>query len=96
MSKINTEDCFKIHPDAVYTFIDHEAIIISNIDEGLFGLNEIASELLKQLEHSPSSIKTLSKYLLEYYDVNEEQCLSDVKKLIESLLEKHLIIQITQ
>lgn len=90
----NTLELFTINPDVVYTFIDHEAIMISSIDEELFGLNETATEVLKQLESAPSSIKNLSDYILENYVINEEQCTVDITNLIESLLAKGLIMRV--
>lgn len=94
MDEINAIEYFTINPDAVYTFIDHEAIMISSRNEEPFSLNETAAEILKQLEFAPASIKHLSEYILAHYDIDEVQCMIDVKDLITSLLAKQLIIRV--
>lgn len=92
MHEINQIERFTINPEIMYTFIDKETIIISTIDDKMFGLNELATELLKQMEDSAVSIKDLVNYVLNHYEVSEEQCHMDVTTIMESLLADQLII----
>ncbi|MFA6303878.1 MAG: PqqD family protein [Legionella sp.] len=92
MHEINQTERFTINPEIMYTFIDQETIIISTIDDKMFGLNELATELLKQMEDSAVSIHDLVNYVLNHYEVSEEQCREDVTTIMESLVADQLII----
>lgn len=85
---------YTINPEALYTFIDNESVIMSAINEKMYGLNEVATELLKQMESTALSIDELSEYLVSHYEVSKEQCRSDIAHIIQSLLSDQLIVTV--
>lgn len=91
MKGSNQTERFAINPDAVYTFVDNETVIMSSIDDKMFGLNEIATDLLKQMESNSSSIEELTQYIINNYDVDEEQCRADLDSFIEFLVANQLV-----
>ena len=94
MKEIQQAQRYTINPEALYTFIDNESVIMSAIDEKMFGLNEVATELLKKMESAALSIEELSDYLVSQYEVSQQQCRADIQSLIESLLTQQLIIRV--
>lgn len=87
---------FTLNPNLIYAFIDKEAVIINNTDDTSFGLNETAADVLKLLERSATTIKNLSDYILEHYDIDEAVCIADINSLIAALLEKNFVIRVNE
>jgi hypothetical protein len=93
MTEIDKTACFSMNPEVQYTVIDDEAVLMGAHNEKLYGLNEVATEILKQLELRPLSIQEISDYLLDQFEVNKAQSIEDTQKFIESLLAQNLIIR---
>lgn len=91
---MNATTCFSINPHTVYTFIDNESVLMGTDNETLYGLNEVGTEILKQLESHSLSLQAIQDYLLKNFDVTEAQCMADTLTFVHVLLEKQLIIQL--
>jgi Coenzyme PQQ synthesis protein D (PqqD) len=68
-----------------------EAVIL-NLKSGVYhGLNEVGASIWKLIQE-PRTIKEIQQSLLEEYDVEPEQCQSDVIALLDDLLAAELIV----
>ncbi|BAZ11061.1 hypothetical protein NIES4071_28860 [Calothrix sp. NIES-4071] len=69
-----------------------EEAVILNLKSGVYhGLNEVGATIWK-LVQEPRTIKEIEHKLLEEYDVEPEQCQSDVIALLSDLLAAELIV----
>ena len=60
-------------------------------DLGLcFGFNNVATDVWKQLQ-TPKSFDELKAHLLAGYQVDEEECSSDLDELLRQMVEKGLV-----
>ena len=94
MQDLNITTRFALNPDVEYTLIDDEAVLMGVEDDSLFGLNSVGTEILKKLQEQPLSVESISQYLLAIFDVDEIQCMTDIKSFIESLFSANLIVQV--
>lgn len=94
MNEINENTCFSLHPDITYTLIDDEAVVMGIMDDALYGMNNVATEILKRLESNQIiSLQTLTAYLSQHFLVDSAECMKDTKAFLQSMLAKNLIIQ---
>lgn len=69
-----------------------EEAVILNLKSGVYhGLNEVGASIWKLIQE-PKTIKEIEQKLLEEYDVEPEQCQSDLIALLEDLLAAELIV----
>lgn len=77
-------------PDQVSSQIGAESVIL-NIKSGTyFGLNEVGSRIWNMIEKS-TNINNIIQTLLDEYEVDFEQCKSEVLNLIDELISADLI-----
>lgn len=55
-----------------------------------FGFNSVATAVWKQLE-TPKTFDQIKSHLLEEYDVDEEQCATELQTLLLQMTDKQLI-----
>jgi hypothetical protein len=55
-----------------------------------FGFNDVATEVWKQLD-TPKSFDELKRHLLAGYDVDEQRCASELKELLNQMIENGLV-----
>ncbi|BDA71996.1 conserved hypothetical protein [Rivularia sp. IAM M-261] len=68
-----------------------EAVIL-NLKSGVYhGLNEVGASIWKLIQE-PKTIIEIEQKLLEEYDVEPQQCHSDVIALVEELLAAELVV----
>lgn len=95
MNEINETTCFSIHPDVVYTLIDDEAVIMGIMDDKLYGMNHVGTEILKYLEsNKTASVQSLAHYLSGQFEIKSTECMVDVQTFIQSMLSENLIIKV--
>lgn len=77
-------------PEVVFNEIDGEYVMLS-IDKGeYYALNEAGSRIWEIIE-TPSTLRTIINKLHFEFDVEEEQCILDVKEFILEMLNKDII-----
>ncbi|MDS4022951.1 MAG: lasso peptide biosynthesis PqqD family chaperone [Candidatus Competibacter sp.] len=82
---------FARNPDLVAAEVDGETVMMS-IDKGeYYGLNAVGSRIWELLE-SPNSINALCDQLIEEFDVDAEQCRTEVLTFAGELLEQGVIM----
>ena len=84
---------WKVSPEVLFSKIDEEVVLMSIAADSYFGLDPVGSYIWELLEKQPSSFDELVQLLVEEYDVDEQTCRNDVKKFIDEMSEKKLILQ---
>lgn len=91
-SCINDNDLFSINPKIAYTYIDDEAVLMGMEDETLFGLNSVATEILKHFESTTLSLRDITHFLTTQYEVDEVRGMEDAKLFLQDMVDKQLIL----
>jgi hypothetical protein len=91
MNALAMDTMFTINNDVAYTYIDDETVVMNHLDDQLYGINNVGTVILKQLETQPMSINMLVNYITENFDVNQTQSTDDTKCFLESLLQQQLV-----
>jgi hypothetical protein len=90
VKEVNTESRIFKKLDNLSSKIDNEVVIL-NVDKGEYnGLDEIGSDIWRQLE-SPMILSDLIAKLVEKYNVDQHQCTLDVIDFITELEKAGLI-----
>jgi hypothetical protein len=83
MYKINTENI-------LFTQLGEEGVVYDIENNEYQSLNETYIKILKSIENGLTEDEILSE-LLEEYEIEEEECRSEIKEVIEEFLEKNII-----
>ena len=83
MYKINTENI-------LFTQLGEEGVVYDIENNEYQSLNETSFKILKSIENGLTEDEILSE-LLEEYEIEEEECRSEIKEVIEEFLEKNII-----
>lgn len=73
--------------------IDEEIVALDRRRGEVFGFNKVASEVWRQLKE-PREEGDLCRALVEQYDVSPEQCATEVRILLDELVELRLVKRI--
>ncbi len=76
--------------DQVSCDLDEEAVILSLRSGAYYGLNEVAAHIWSLIQE-PRSVASLRDDLLAEYDVEPDDCLDELRRLLTELLEWDLI-----
>ncbi len=88
---LTPESTIQQNSDFIHAEIDGETVMMS-IDSGEYhGLDVIASRIWELIE-TPVTIDTLVAQIMDEYEVEKEQCQSDVTVFLEKMAEDKLII----
>lgn len=91
-ANIHTTTRFSINPKISYTYIDDEAVLMGIEDETLYGLNAVATEILKQLESSVLSLQDITHFLMTQYHLDDVKSTEDATLFLQDMLNKQLIL----
>lgn len=91
-SHISNSVLFSINPKTAYTYIDDEAVLMGMADETLYGLNAVATEILKHIESRALSLEDITCFLTTNYEIDEACGMEDAKLFIQDMLDKQLIV----
>lgn len=81
---------FQIHPDALFTQVEDQVVILQ-YDRGIYyALNEVGVRVWQLLEQGKTP-REIQRSLLGEYNVSEERLAGDVAKLIGELRQEGLI-----
>ena len=83
MYKINTENI-------LFTQLGEEGVVYDIENNEYQSLNETSFKIFKSIENGLTEVEILSE-LLEEYEIEEDECRSEIKKVIEEFLEKNII-----
>jgi hypothetical protein len=82
---------FQIATDVLATELGSECVILNLADGVYYGLDDVGAEIWKQLS-SPVSVFDICRHVADVYEVDPDQCNSDVVSLLDSLQSRGLII----
>lgn len=74
---------FKRNPDVSWQVVDGQAVLIHNRMGEIMVLNEVGSEVWKNLE---KGIEGITEVIVENFDVNKETAQKDVEEFINELI----------
>jgi hypothetical protein len=87
---IQKEQKVSISPEVLFQEVSGEMVLLDLASENYFGLDEIGARIWGLLESGSSVGETLDA-LMEEYEVEREMLESDVRELLEKLVEAGLI-----
>jgi len=87
---ITNNTCLRRNPDLVYSEIDGEVVMLSVKNGEYYNLNEVSSDIWKELKES-LSFKDLVSRLHDNYEVSYEACELETRSFLEQTLEKGII-----
>ena len=89
-SSISNESLLQANLDIIDSEIDDELVMMNVDTGGYFGLNPVATQVWAQLKE-PKSLDALIQVLQQEYEVDTEQCRSDVLPLLEQMRDAGLL-----
>jgi len=88
--EISPSSIISVSEENVYCNIEDE-IVILDLGEGIYyGLNPVGARIWDLIQ-KPKKVSDILEILLDEYDVEEEECKSDLIELLEQLSLKKLI-----
>lgn len=83
-----TERQYSVNPDIVATDLDDELVLLDPSDQKIFSLNATGRVVWQAL---PAMTSALMALLIKRFDVSEDQAMTDVHQLLQTLLTAGLI-----
>ena len=71
--------------------IGDEIVMMSMESGNYIGINKMGTEIWQRLEH-PTTVKSLIGYLLDVYDIKEEECSGKTIKYLNDMLAANMIV----
>ena len=88
---ISFKKSLKIPEDMLFQELDNGELVFLNLDkESYFGLDEIGTDILKEL-HNSKNIETAYNNILNKYDVDPDILKKDIEELIPELINNGLL-----
>lgn len=81
---MSEKSIFQLKNDILSSQIGNEIVLLDVASGKYFKIDEIGSSIWEYLK-DPKTLEDLVEILMREYDVQKEQCLSDVSKFIEEL-----------
>jgi len=80
----------QISPDVVFQDLDGETVLLEMKSGYYYGLDEVSTEIWKQLSQG-ERLSNILEAMLDAYKVNEKQCRQDIMHFLLDLEQKKLI-----
>ena len=87
---INKEQTFTVSEDVLFQEVSGETVLLDLASESYFGLDEVGTRVW-QLLNDGHCLESLLGVMLDEYDVEPERLETDIRALLDSLLEAGLI-----
>ena len=84
---------WQLSPEALFSKVDDEVIIMSLASDRYIGLDPVGSRIWELLSN-PLTLDELCAQLLEEYNVDASVCRQDTLELLETLRNKGLVLQL--
>lgn len=78
-------------PEILSSNVDDETVLLSIKNSKYYGMAETGTDIWEMIS-SPLSVEKIVENLQEEYDIDKQQCLTDVLAYLEELLEAKLIV----
>lgn len=81
---------YKVSPDHLYSEVGSEAVIL-DLESGVYyGLNETGVRIWEWLQE-PKAFAELHELMMNEYEVDSQQCESDLKKILAGMTEAGIL-----
>ncbi|EAU55006.1 lasso peptide biosynthesis PqqD family chaperone [Mariprofundus ferrooxydans] len=87
---LNMSDVVRRNPEIVHSDMDGETVMMSVNEGSYYGLNGVGSQIWELLEQE-MSVDAICTELLGHFDVEEEQCRSEVLTFLEEMATSNVI-----
>jgi hypothetical protein len=87
---LSTSTAIVANSDCLSTTIDDESVILHTEHGKYYGFNEVGTHIWQTVQE-PHTIDEVCSDIVSVYDVDEEQCLTDVRELVAELIELDLV-----
>ncbi len=82
---------YKLSENQMSSALAGETVILNHKKGIYYGLNEVGATLWEALEKQPSTIEDLKQLVIEEFDVDQATAETDIKLLLEKLINEKLI-----
>lgn len=74
-----------------------DQMVLLNQNSGdYFGLNTTGASIVEQIQHSPSTVESISSRVAAQFEVDERQVAQDVSFLVDQMIEAGILTEDTQ
>ncbi len=87
---LSLDSTIVINPDAVYSDIEDEMVILNPTNGEYYGLNPVGAVVWKAAQ-SPVKVSVVRDAILNSFEVSPEECERDLLELLEDMLGQGLI-----
>ncbi len=95
MISIDNNTILKRNPELISTDVDGEKVMMSIENGEYFGLDSVGSRIWELIEN-PIKVEVLVNLLIDEFDVSKEQCEVDTLEFLNELMEKKLLIIVSE
>ena len=90
-SKVTLESKISINRNIVWRVVDNEAVILNVDNSGYFTLNSIGTDIWESIKPA-KTVKEIVSIISAKYDVQENNLIKDIIKLLSELEKEGLIL----
>ena len=76
--------------DCISTGVEGESVVLHTSRGTYYGFNDVGTHVWESIQE-PRTVEETCQHVMSRYDVDYEQCLSDVRRLLTELVEIDLV-----
>jgi hypothetical protein len=80
------------NPEVVYTQLDQDLIMMKPKEGVYYGVNAVGTQIWNFLESGNRSLDEICKHLLNTFDVEEQQCFTEMQQFLKEMIEQKMIL----
>ncbi len=84
------EERYMLDPELLYSKIGNEIVLLTVESGKYFKIDEIGSLIWEYIK-KPKSISEIKDYLIQDYNVTEDQCVADISSFLDKLISDNLL-----
>lgn len=79
------------NPDVAFTQVDEDVVFLKPELNHFFGVNFMGAEIWNLVNAKESTIESVCKYITEHYEIDTEQCITDVTQFLHQMQEEQFL-----
>lgn len=91
MPNIALTTTIRASPQQISCNVADEAVLLSMLDGEYYGLNEVAASIWRQIQEPRTVLQVRDALLLEYYDIEKEECERAVLGFLSEMISLKLV-----
>lgn len=92
MYKLDLNQHVSRNPEVAFTQIDDDLVMMDPNDSLFYGVNAMGNKIWSLLAFKTLSLSDICELIQRDYDVSEEQCVEDVKRFVEEMVEQNMLV----